>query len=218
MKKKLLALAAAVVTALSLTGCDLLDSLSDSSDSGSSNISDSISDNGSSSTDNSTSSADSNSESNSSSDSYTILTEPLIVRCGDIVIENEKRVFDVETTCGNAFAVIFHYISTADRRIENAIPSFRPLGVTSLNEILNDPQVGGSALSESDFELVDGVYKMKDEELARSLLGSLTNTYSFDQYWKNQKMAELVSIEGISAEEARPRVDEMFENMESNRV
>ena len=122
----------------------------------------------------------------------------------------------METTCGNAFSVIFHYISADNRQIENAIPSFRPLGVTSLKEILSDPLVGGGELSESDFELVDGVYKMKDEELARSLLGSLASTYSFDQYWKNQKMAELVSAEGISAEEARPRVDEMFDNMSNN--
>lgn len=212
MKKKISALAAAVVIALSLTACDLINS--PDSDSGSSG---SISDNSRSSTDNSSSSASSDPDSNSSG-SGAAVTEPLTVRCGDIFIENEKRVFDVETVCGNAFSVIFHYISTDNRRIENAIPSFRPLGITDLKEILNDPHVGGSALSVSDFEFVDGVYKMKDEELARSLLGSLASTYSFDQYWKNQKMAELVSAEGISAEEARPRVDEMFEKMENNIV
>lgn len=213
MKKKISALAAAVIIALSLTACDIFKSPdSDSGNSGS------ISDSSSSSTDNSTSSANSDSESNSSSGLDLIFKEPLTVKCGDIVIEDGKRVFDVETTFGNAFSVTFHYISADNRNIENAIPSFRPLVVTSLDDILNDPLVGGGELSESDFELVDGVYKMKNEELAKSLLGSLASTYSFDQYWKNQKMAELVSSEGISAEEARPRVDEMFDNMESNKI
>ena len=214
MKKKISALAAAVVIALSLTACDIFKSPdSDSGNSGS------VSDNNPpSSTDNSTSSTNSDSESNSLFDPNAVTTEPLTVKCGDIVIEDGKRVFDVETTFGNAFAVTFHYISADNRNIENAIPSFRPLGVTSLNDILNNPKVGGSSLSESDFEFVDGVYKMKDKELAKSLLGSLASTYSFDQYWKNQKMAELVSTEGISAEEARPRVDEMFEIMNNNAV
>ena len=212
MKKKISALAAAVIIALSLTACGIFKSPdSDSGNSGS------ISDSSSSNTDNSTSSANSDSESNSSS-GLLIFKEPLTVKCGDIVIEDGKRVFDVETTFGNAFAVTFHYISADNRNIENAIPSFRPLVVTSLDDILNDPLVGGGELSESDFELVDGVYRMKDKELAKSLLGSLASTYSFDQYWKNQKMAELVSSEGISAEEARPRVDEMFDNMESNKI
>ena len=206
MKNKILALAAAVITALSLSGCDMIDNIFRNSGDSSDSTSSSISNNSS------------NSESSSSSDSAPeiIATTPLSVKCSDITMERNKRTFDVETTCGNAFAVMFHYISSDGWRIENAIPSFRPLGVTDLKDILNDPIVGGGSLSESDFVFSGGVYKMKDEEKAKSLLGSLTDTYSFDEYWKNQKMAELVSSEGISAEEARPRVDEMFENMSKN--
>ena len=209
--KKMLSFAAAVVMALSLTACDALGFLSSdssgSSESGSSNISGSAP----SGTNPGTSSAGGN-----SSDPDMISTTPLTVKCGDMITENGKRTFDAETTCGNAFVVIYHYIASDSWRIENAIPSFRPLAMTDIKDILNDPQVGGSSLSESDFELVNGIYRMKDEEKAKALLGSLANTYSFDQYWKNLKMAEIVSTEGISAEEAKPIVDEMFENMSKN--
>lgn len=213
MKKKIITFAAAIVTALSLSGCEALNSIFNNS----SDISNSVPDNNSS-DNNSTISNSGNQESNSSSssDPDTITTDPQTVRCGDIIMENDKRTFDVEITCGNAFVVMFHYISSDNWRIENAIPAFRPLGVTDLKDILNDPIVGGGDLSANDFEFVGGIYKMKDEEAAKSLLGSLTNTYSFDEYWKNQKMAELVSTEGISAEEARPRVEEMFKNMGKN--
>ena len=213
MRKKVLALLAAIVVALSLTGCDALNSIFNGSESDSDSNSSITSDSTSGNT--SSGGAQSGSPSDTSSDT-TIKTEPQTVKCGDIVIQDSKRTFDVETTCGNAFVVMFHYISADNRRIENAIPSFRPLGVTSLKDILNDPLVGGGDLSESDFELIDGVYKMKDEEMAKTLLGSLAGTYSFDQYWKNLKMAELVSTEGISAEEAYPRVEEMFDNMNNN--
>ena len=189
MRKKLSAFAAAIITALSLTACGAPDLYDDSDD---------------------------NSESVSSSDSVSISTEPLKVECHNIITENGKRTFDVDITCGNAFVVIYHYISSDNGRIENAIPSFKPLGMTDLKDILNDPQVGGSDLSESDFELVDGVYKMKDEELARSLLGSFASSYSFDQFWKNQKIAEVMDTEGISAEEAALKVEEMLENTGNN--
>ena len=201
---------AAFFITLSLTACGAPSAYSDPDDSQGS-----TSDNIPSSADKGTSSDNSAPDSSSSSDpgSDAISTEPLMVRCGDIITENGKRTFDVEITCGNAFTVVYHYISSENGRIENAIPIFKPLGVTALKDILNDPIIGGGDLSESDFEFSSGVYKMKDEEMAKSLLGSLAGTYSFDQYWKNQKMAELVSTERISAEEARPRVDEMFENM-----
>ena len=206
MKKKIITALAAIITALSLAACDVFNPDSGSSDSSSDDIS-----NTSSSTNGGTSSTKSD-----SSDPDKILTTPLTVKCSNIVIENGKRTFDAETTCGNAFAVIYHYVASDTWRIENAIPSFRPLGMTDIKDILNDPQVGGSSLTESDFELVNGIYRMKDEEKAKTLLGSLANTYSFDQYWKNLKMAELVSSEGMSAEEASPIVNEMFENMSYN--
>lgn len=205
MKKRIIALAAAFTVLFSCTGCGEVNSPSDNSG----DVSDSISDNIPSNTDGSSGDSDPDS---GSSDSNEITTDPLIVKCSDIITENDKRTFDVETTCGNAFVVIYHYISSDNNRIENAIASFKPLGVTELDKILSDPIVGGGDLSESDFDLINGVYTMKEDK-AKTLLGTLASTYSFDQFWKNQKMAELVSTEGISAEEARPKVEEMFENM-----
>lgn len=205
MKKKILALAAAIVVVFSATGCSELENM--------------FGNTSSTSTDGSGTSqkpADSTPE-NSSSDPDEITTKPQTVRCGDIIEENGVKVFDTEITCGNAFAVGYHYIRSENGRIENAILSIKPMKTTDLETILNDPLVGGSELSISDFELINGIYRM-NEEKAKTLLGSLATTYGFDQYWKNQKMAELVSTEGISAEEARPKVDEMFENMGKNQV
>lgn len=207
MKKKIIALAAAFAIAFGISGCNDINSSSGNSGSTSSN-------NSSNKTDSSDNTSP-ESPDNSSSNSNEITTNPLKVKCGDIIEIDGIKTFDVETTCGNAFVVGYHYIRGTNGRIENAIASFKPLGVTDLRSILNDPVVGGSELSESDFTYSNGVYRM-NEEKAKTLLGSLASTYNFDEYWKNQKMAELVSTEGISAEEARPKVDEMFENMGKN--
>ncbi len=206
MKKKILALAAAITMSLCITGCSELNNMFGNTSSTSTDDSSSTSQKP----------ADSTSE-NSSSDPDEITTKPQTVRCGDIIEENGVKVFDTEITCGNAFAVGYHYIRSENGRIENAILSIKPMKTTDLETILNDPLVGGSELSKSDFELINGIYRM-NEDKAKTMLGSLATTYSFDQYWRNQKMAELVSTEGISAEEARPKVDEMFENMGKNTI
>ncbi|MDE7230207.1 MAG: hypothetical protein K2N56_06965 [Oscillospiraceae bacterium] len=206
MKKKILALAAAVVVAFSATGCSELNNI----------FGNTSGDSSSTSTD-SSSGTDQSASKNSSSDPDEITTKPQTVRCGDIIEENGVKVFDTEIICGNAFAVGYHYIRSENGRIENAVLSIKPMKTEDLKTILNDPIVGGSELSISDFELINGVYRM-NEEKAKTMLGSLATTYSFDQYWKNQKMADLVSNEGISAEEARPKVDELFENMGKTQI
>lgn len=203
MKRKIISLAAALAIAFGIAGCGERSPSDKSGD-----ISGSISN------DNSTSKNESpgfTSDSNFS-DPNKVTTAPLIVKCGDILEEDGKRVFDSEITCGNAFVVIYHFIESPNRRIENAICSLRPLLVTELDDILKDPIVGGDELSADDFDFADGVYRMKEEK-AKTLLGDMTSTYSFEEYWINQKVAELVSTENISAEEARPKVDEMLKNM-----
>lgn len=207
----MISLAATLAIAFCIAGCGEKSRYDNSSD-----ISDSISSNNSTSKNESPSDKSDPSDSNFS-DPNALTTKPQIVKCGDILEENGKRVFDTEITCGNAFVVIYHYIESSNGRIENAIGSFKPLLVTELDDILKDPLVGGGDLSANDFDFVNGVYRMKEEK-AKTLLGDLTSTYSFDQYWKNQKMAELVSTEKISAEEARPRVEEMFKNMGKSSV
>ncbi len=207
MKRKMISLAAALAIVLAITGCGEK-SPSDSSG----DISDSISSNNST---GKNESPGSTSDDPTSSDPNAVTTEPLIVKCGDILEENGKRVFDSEVTCGNAFVVIYHFIESENGHIENAIGSFKPLLVTELDDILKDPAVGGSDgtdLSVDDFDFVDGVYRMKAEK-AKTLLGDMTTSYSFEEYWKNQKIAELVSTEKISAEEASPKVEEMLKNM-----
>lgn len=209
MKKKILALAAAIVVAFSATGCSELNNI----------FGNTSGDSSSTSTDSSSGTDQSTSE-NSSSDPDEITTKPQTVRCGDIIEENGVRTFDTEIIFGNAFAAGYHYISSDTGRIANAILSIKPMKITDFETILKDPLIGGSEgsdLSASDFELINGVYRM-NEDKAKTMLGSLATTYGFDQFWKNQKMAELVSNEGISAEEARPKVDEMFENMGKNQV
>lgn len=205
MKKKILALAAVTAVMLSVTGCsDIFGNTGSNSDSSST-----------------TSQTPSGSTSgDGSSDPDVVMTSPQTVHCGDIVEENGVRVFDTEIVFGNAFAAGYHYISSNTGRIENAIMSIKPMKITDFDTILKDPLIGGSEgsdLSASDFELINGVYRM-NEDKAKTMLGSLATTYGFDQFWKNQKMAELVSTEGISAEEARPKVDEMFENMGKNQI
>lgn len=203
MKRKIISLAAALAIAFGIAGCGEKKPSDNSGD-----ISDSISSNDS---------AGKNEGSGLSSDSNfsdpnAVTTSPQTVKCSDIFEENGKRVFDSEITCGNAFVVIYHYIESENGYIENAVGSFKPLLVTKLNDILNNPIVGGGDLSNDDFDFVDGVYRMKAEK-AKTLLGDMTSSYSFEEYWKNQKIAELVSTEKISAEEAQPKVEEMLKNM-----
>ena len=205
MKKKLLALAAVIAVMLSVTGCsEIFGNTVSNSDSSS---------------DTSQTPSGSTPE-DSSMDPDVVMTSPQTVHCGDIVEENGVRVFDTEILCGNAFSVGYHYISSDSGRIENAILSIKPMKITDFETILKDPLIAGSdgsGLSASDFDLSNGIYRL-NEEKSRSLLGSLATSYGFDQFWKNQKMAELVSNEGISAEEARPKVDELFENMGKTRI
>ncbi len=212
MKKKLYTLAAAlmiVFAALGTSGCDMFDKKPSDSGSGSSSTS----------SENTPGSSSGNisgilSDPDLTSNGYS--TSPQSVKCGNITTEDGKRVFDSEITCGTAVVVTYHYIEGEDGKLENAIPTFRPLGATAFRDILADPTiVGQSKLSESDFVRKGAVYTMNTEK-ARELLGSQAKTYSFDQYWKNQKMAEIVSTEGISAEEAYPRVNELFEQMENS--
>lgn len=211
MKKKLSALTAALTTviiALSMSGCDMFDKKPSTSGESSQSTSSGKTP-GSSSAEISGSSSDPDLTSNSYSSS------PQTFKCSDITTENGVRVFDSEITCGTAVVVTYHYIEGADGKLENAIPSFKPLGATKFKEILADPTiVGKSKLTESDFVRKGAVYTMNADK-ARELLGSLADTYSFNQYWKNQKMAELVSTEKISAEEAYPRVEELFNEMNS---
>lgn len=195
MRKKITALAAALIISLSLCGCGDVNTPSN----------------------NTSTSPDNSSTPNNSSGSGVdfdsiVTTKPQTVKCGDITEDNGVKVFDAEITFGNAFSIEYHYIRSANGKIDNAIMSVKPLLTTDLRDILDDPNVGGSSLSESDFKRTGNVYRM-NEEKAKSLLGDLADTYSFDQYWKNLKTAELVSTEKISAEEARPKVDELFENM-----
>lgn len=196
MRKKITALAAALIISLSLCGCGEVNAPSGSTNGSSQGGS---------------SSPDNNSGSGVDFESI-VTTDPQTVKCGDITEENGVKVFDAEIFFGNAFSIGYHYIRSANGSIENAIMSVKPLLTTELREILDDPNVGGSSLSESDFKRTGNVYRM-NEDKAKSLLGDLADTYSFDQYWKNLKTAELVSTEKISAEEARPRVEELFENM-----
>ncbi len=209
MKRKMISLAAALLIAFGIAGCNEKSPCDSSGD-----ISDSISSNNSTSKNESPGSTfdDPTSADSGPSDPNAVTTEPLIVKCGDILEENGKRVFDSEVTCGNAFVVIYHFIESENGHVENAIGSLKPLLVTELDDILKDPLVGGDDLSANDFDYVDGVYRMKAEK-AKTLLGDMTTSYSFEEYWKNQKIAELVSTEKISAEEAHPKVEEMLKNM-----
>lgn len=211
MKKKLFTLAAAltiVIAALGTSGCDMFEKKPSTSDGGTSSTSSDKVPGGSSAVN-----SDNLSDPEFNSNSYS--SSPRTYKCGNITTQDGKRVFDSEITCGTAVVVTYHYIEGANGKLENAIPTFRPLGVTEFREVLTDPAiVGKNDLSESDFVKKNGTYTMNADK-AKELLGSLAETYSFNQYWKNQKMAELVSTEKISAEEAYPRVEELFNKMNS---
>lgn len=211
MKKKIFTIAAALtimIAALGTSGCDMFDK--DPSTSSGNSISTSSD---KTSGDPSAVNPGNLSDPEFTSGSYS--SSPQTYKCGDITTEDGKRVFDSEITCGTAVVVTYHYIEGSDGKLENAIPTFRPLGATAFRDILTDPTiVGQSKLSESDFVRKGAVYTMNTDK-ARELLGTLAETYSFNQYWKNQKMAELVSVEKISFEEAYPRVEELFNKMNS---
>lgn len=210
MKKKFFALSAALITAISAlgaSGCDISDTKPSASVGGSSSTSSAKTPSGS-----TANSSETSSDQSSDADGYS--SSPQIIKCGDITAADGKRTFDSEITCGNAVTVTYHYTEGADGKLENAIPTFRPIGMTSFREILADPTIVGSdsSLTTMDFKYENGAYTMNADK-AKELLGPLAEKYTFSEYWKNQKMAEIVSTEKISVEEAYSKAEELFNAM-----